>query len=185
MKSALKFMSCPAQASARVVDGKLILSLPHAMTPVVWQMDFGEIKASALEVRKDADKGVFSLVLKTPNGGITDIAPFEKRDQAIAGLMAASRALENAHGKIRVQAGSAATEGQTISFVTPQQKSGSSKWGMALVVLFLLLLFGVWTMLSTHQPGMPAGTANPGGPGGAQESPTGVPLSADEFLMRN
>ena len=52
MKQAIKAMGHGNyQSSARVVDGKLILSFPHALTPVVWQMDLSQTKASALEVQ--------------------------------------------------------------------------------------------------------------------------------------
>ena len=67
MISALKKMH-KNNASASVVDGKLILSFPHAQTPVIWQMDLAEAKASALEVLK-AEKGTdFTLTLKTQKG---------------------------------------------------------------------------------------------------------------------
>ena len=46
--------------SASVVDGKLILSFPHAQTPVLWQMDLTQAKASSLEVTK-SEKGKVAL----------------------------------------------------------------------------------------------------------------------------
>ena len=50
-------------ASANVVDGKLILSLPEAENPVVWQMDLSSAKASALEVKKDEEKDTYNTVV--------------------------------------------------------------------------------------------------------------------------
>ena len=52
MIAALKNISNKNGASANVVDGKLILSFPHAQTPVLWQMDLAQAKASAIEVLK-------------------------------------------------------------------------------------------------------------------------------------
>ena len=51
-------------ASAKVVDGTLILSLPDAISPVVWRMELGHAKSSAIEVREQ-DNGTFMLTLKT------------------------------------------------------------------------------------------------------------------------
>ena len=48
-----KFMGHKNKTSAKVVEGKLILSCPGAEIPVVWQMDLNEAKACAFEVQCD------------------------------------------------------------------------------------------------------------------------------------
>ncbi len=179
MKHALKSIACPRSSSANVVDGKLILSFPDALTPVVWQMDLTHAKASALEVRETKEGGAFTLTLKNPKDETVDIASFEKRTQAVEGLMAASKALANAHGQIRPVTA-------TSSSATVQQAKQSSpgKWITAIIAIVLLVvLFGIWGSLAPETPG---NYAQPGlGPAAATSSPAneaGVPISADDFL---
>ena len=178
MKHALKSITgCNSQGSARVVDGKLILSFPHAITPVVWQMDLTQVKASALEVHENKDKGTATLVLKTPGGANTDIAPFEQKSQAVSALMAVSRALESAQGQIRP---TAAVE--TINYGGARRSSG---FGKALaVILGLVLLFILVNIWGSNLPQAPAGYEGNSADATATSAPveTGVPLSADEFL---
>ena len=88
------------ESSAKVVDGNLILSLPDAINPVVWRMELGSVKASALEVKPLAAEGTFLLSLKTPKGEVHDIAPFQTRDQAVRALMRVSAGLQGAQGKL-------------------------------------------------------------------------------------
>ena len=72
------------RASAKVVDGKLILSLPDALTPVVWQMDLAHAKASALEVRCNNEAmNAYTLTLKTPKGETIEVAAFDERENAM------------------------------------------------------------------------------------------------------
>lgn len=173
MMNAIKSMGHGAyKTSASVVDGKLILSFPHALKPVVWQMDLGQAKASALEVRDDG--GTHALVLKTPKGETIEIAPFEKRAQAIEGLMAAARALENAHGQIR-------GEGGEVAVFTPKKKGKAGRWiGIILAAIVLLFLISVW---SSQLPRTASGEAAMNG--AAPTAATGAPMNADDFLMQN
>lgn len=174
MKNALKSLSCPAKpSSARVVDGKLILSFPEALTPVVWQMDLTQTKASALEVKQDKDR--FTLALKTPKGEVIDIASFEKREAAVSGLMAASKALESGQGQIRPVGTSS-----TIEQIRP--KSSLKKWILiALGVLALWLLFNMWALQQNSSSNITSGTGQTESSGSADTS--GVPIPADEFLQ--
>ena len=80
-------------ASARVVGGKMILSLPDAIAPVVWQMDLGPVKASALEVTPNEDANEFTLTLKATGVKSTEIAKFDNREFAVEPPMAACEAL--------------------------------------------------------------------------------------------
>jgi hypothetical protein len=179
MRHAIKSFTCGhSQAGARVVDGKLILSFPHALTPVVWQMDLTQAKASALEVHEQ--NGTFVLVLKTPRAESTDIAPFEKRAQAVEALMAVSKALENAQGQIRPAGGA---NGDSVIYTENKRRGGAGKWIAAFLGLFFLfVLFSMWgTMPPPAASGLEArapGTAA-GAPPAAEN---GVPLSADDFL---
>lgn len=172
-----------SQARASIVDGKLILSLPHALTPVVWQMDLAQAKASALEVRDNKDEGSSALVLKTARGETTEIAPFEKKSDAIDALMAVSRALESAHGQIR---GGAASAGEIPTAAPATQPRKRGKWiAIVLGLLMLLVLINLWgAMLPSTPRGFETSPLSPvsqtGNAGGGDQN--GVPVSADEFL---
>ncbi|HEY8189211.1 MAG TPA: hypothetical protein VIF12_00890, partial [Micavibrio sp.] len=86
MKRIVENITGNYSASASVVDGALILSLPDALTPIVWRLELGQTRASALEVR-DREDGSFMLLLKTPRGDVNDIAAFSSRGRAVAALM--------------------------------------------------------------------------------------------------
>ncbi len=176
----LKTINGKKDASASVVDGKLILSFPYAHTPVVWQMDLAQVKASSLEVLHNEDAGLYTLTMKTPKGEKIDAAQFSVRSDAVGGLMAASKALENAHGRIHQHAeGQSIGTGSMVHIAKPQRKR---RWVMVVVGLFVVfILFNLWVAMIPREPGSfqqsavapqaqtPADTA-------------GVPMSADDFL---
>ena len=178
--------ACKA-SSANVVDGKLIMTFPDAVTPVLWQMDLADAKASALEVR-EGKAGGFTLTLKTAKGETLDIAPFENKEQAVDGLMAASRALNGAQGQIR-PAG-LATTGMLAGVQAPAPRPHAHRGGWGGVVITLLViaaLFFVWTMMSASRTSLTMDESGLSGPLGAESEKTqesGVPLSADEFLRK-
>ena len=172
-------------ASARVVEGKLILSLPDAITPVVWQMDLAQAKASALEVLHNEEKNQHSLSLKNPKGEKVEVAVFSERSHAVEGLMAASGALENAHGQIRV-GNNAESEPQPTAHKTPphaKPKNARGKWMsviLALVVLFIL--FTIWSSVIPRP--IATGSVNSASTSSSinPQDSSGVPVSADDFL---
>ncbi|MGB4107847.1 MAG: hypothetical protein WBK55_08645 [Alphaproteobacteria bacterium] len=171
-------------SSARVVDGKLILSYPEALTPIVWQMDLSQAKASALEVR-ETPKGI-SLVLKTAKGETAEIAPFATKEEAVAALMAAARALENAHGHMRT-GGVANNDGAGMASSSQAKNPRSRLAAGALGVLLVLVLLMIWGTLAPRPPISVEGRGTalaPGQSGAAGQDQNGVPLSADEFLMK-
>lgn len=182
MKHALKILSS-LSSSARVVDGKLILSFPHALTPVVWQMDLAQAKASALEVRENATKNNYTLVLKSPRSDDHDIASFETRAQAVEALMAVARAFESAHGQIRPLAATGNESYTTSAHPHQRPGRGAGKWIAAILgVLLFLILLNIW---GSFLPRYPEGVSGrPIAPSSANAAPSqsGVPLSADDFL---
>lgn len=178
-------------ASANVVDGKLILSFPEALTPVVWQMDLRDAKSSALEVHENAPSGEgenksavsFSLILKTQKGEAVEIAPFAEREQAIKGLMSVSSALQNAHGQIRP----ASTINSDATANVTQVSGTKNRWLPAVLGLgFLIVLFMVWANIAPRTPG--GGFVQPTLDSAANTTSApspdepGVPVSADDFL---
>ncbi len=184
LKCCSKNKSQTTSASGRVVDGKLVLSLPDAIAPIVWQMDLNKTKASALEVLHEEETNIFNLSLKTPSGESVHIAKFDERVKAVEGLMAASHALENAHGQIRN-----AEEGQTI--YTPakpaKEKSGLMAiilkiFGVLFILLALFLLWGVFSMYTIDYDGTT--TTQTSSTQANEPLPSNVPVSAEDYLSR-
>lgn len=168
-------------SSARVVDGILILSLPDAVHPVVWQMELGQSKASALEVR-DVGEDLFSLVLKTPRQDVIEVAQFREKSHALHVLVELSKAMEKAKGQIR--APQAANENNHhLPAVIPgssvaQASAGLLKFflrSVAVIVAFCLVIFGGLYGLNV----LSSQTSLPTVP---QAATSGVPQSADDFL---
>ena len=172
------FFKCSKQKNkAKIVDGKLILSLPNAIDPVVWQMDLNEAKASAFEV--STKKELSSLVLKTPKSDTIIIATFQDRTLAINSLMAASKALENAHGKISAPIANN-NNGDTVTYAPKSSsllKKAITALGILAILFFLYTIFIMVTGIGIQGPtSLNAPTNAP-----AAES-SGVPMSADDFL---
>jgi hypothetical protein len=194
MRNAVKNLAVknsPANpSSARVVDGKLILSYPDAITPVVWQMDLAQARASALEVREN-DKGHFVLTLKTIKGESAEVAPFETKAAAVDALMAAGRALETAQGHIRPADAASPAQAPQILTLPQQQAKRGNKWAAGLLAaLMIAFLIGMWGSIAPRAPmsvdnaaNGPTGAASPSLDFGAKDE-AGVPLSADEFLLK-
>lgn len=171
------------RASARVVDGKLILSFPDAVTPVLWQMDLHEAKASALTVSPSSASGTNALLnLKTVRGESTQIAEFSSKEDAVAALMVISQALENAQGQIRPAPHAANDyEGKPL-LATYRQKKGSG-WKWAIGILGAIVIVVMMTMLGSLLPAAPDGLDSAYAPPPASpQSSSGVPMNADDYL---
>lgn len=194
--SAMKTDLSSLSSSASVVDGKLILSLPDADIPVVWQMDLEQAKSSALEVREDKERGLYALVLKTQKGEAVEIAAYSSKETAVGGLMAVSRALESGHGKIRP---SITPQNSNHIGTTPyaiagnaghiaanaQQTQSSGKGGALLAIALIAALVLVWiiSIPTGKNSFMKPSLSNASGSSGATPE-AGVPVSADDFLNR-
>ncbi len=166
-------------ASARVIDGTLIISLPQAITPVVWRMELGHVRASALEVRKQ-EGNTYMLILKTPKGDVSDIALFDNRGRAVQALMAVSRAMEQAQGQMRTVA--ANSPGVTnLPALRPETPPAGKRGRFASGIIGTVLLIGLVAIILNM--GAPRESLGPDGTTQkAAEPVTGVPLSADDFL---
>ncbi len=166
--------------SAKIIDNTLILSLPDAVSPVVWRMELDNVKSAAFEIKQGKDN-LFTLVMTADKDDRKDIAPFDSRDKAVRALMAASEALEN---------GAAAN--QNINMGAPHAPK-KPKGNLIAAALGIVLLIGFFVILSNAGPHYAADpragglTADTGARTAAnrQTSPQdtgGVPLSADAFL---
>ncbi len=183
-----------SRASAKVVDGKLILSFPDAATPVVWTMDVAKAKASAMEVLPKGDSGEHTLTLKSAAGEVIEVATFPSKDDALEGLMITADALENAQGAIRGSNAAVANDSPSPAQSKPkaQKKPGETKrnvMGLVASLLFLGVMIMVWSFImpdsyftgernvANNNPSssLAAASADP-------QNSSGVPVSADAFL---
>lgn len=181
MKRMLENLTGNYSASASVVDGTLILSLPDALSPVVWRLELTNAKASALEVR-EGDGGVFRLMLKTPRGDVNDIADFSSRGRAVAALMAVSRAMEKSHGQIYPAANDTEPYNPAHLPVAPKRNKGkgAKKGGLLGVLAAIVVIVGLSIMLINMSP--PRFKTSASSPAAESSAPSGVPVSADDFL---
>lgn len=181
--------------TAKVVDGTLILTLPEAIRPVVWQMQLGQTKSSALEVREQGD--TWLLVLKTPRQDVLEIAPFANRNTAVKALMAVARAMEKAQGQLGGQANYTGSPAYPVPALIG---STAASWLCRIVKWFFYLLLAAITFIliviaalkltaPEENQGMDsssAGQLQQTGPapssGMPAEPPIGAPVSADDFL---
>lgn len=198
MKTLLQSVTGQRRHSANVVDGKLILSFPDAMTPVVWQMDLGKTKASALEVQSKQKDTAFTLTLKTPKGENLNIATFEERKDAVSALIVTAKALENAAGHMHAPYSSDTPANQNKALIPYDgaayggyyaKRRKPFPWlpllgSIALIVVLLI----VWGNLQPMRVGGVSNTTTTPRAAAPQAQPqntnqAGVPLSADDFLM--
>lgn len=174
--------------AAKVVDGKLVLSFPDAVTPVVWQMDLATAKSSALEIKNDKRKKQHILIAREGED-VTEIASFEEAEAAKSALMDVATALQTGsgnhcghnHGSKKER--SVHDEGGNTIIV----KEKGRWWPVILSILVFVLLLFIWGAIMPNTPnGYNAGLDAPGADESSfsgSNNEAGVPLSADEFLM--
>lgn len=156
--------------TVNIANNKLVLSLPQAKSPVVWQMDLSAYEACAVEV--SGTKAPFDLVLKKPDGKSETIAAFESKDDATAVLLQITDALQNGEGN----------NAPDKSGKCCPVKSSSMRWLMKILLFLIALivvLFVSAVILSprpvSYAPDMMQSSA-------PAQMESGVPLSAKEFL---
>ena len=181
----VKMMPEKYSSTAKVIDGVLILSLPDAVSPVVWQMELGQSKSSALEIR-NSDNGQFVLTLKTPRQDVIDIATYANRDLAIKALLVTSSALEKAQGQLRSSANENSHPNYPLPVVT-RSASGAFHimkkillWLSAIAAGILLLGFVLFLISSALNVFMSATSGNSAAP--QATSGGSDPVSADDFF---
>lgn len=157
-----------------IVDGKLILSLPDAKMPVVWQTDFAHAQSSVFTIQEDKKKN-FTLISKNSENVTTEIASFDKKQDAVDILMETSAVIQNAHGQIKPSA---------INNNSTEPKPEKSDRTSAALALALIVILGlIWTVSASKKldPSTPTASSNSTSSTTARGS-SGVPVSADDFL---
>ena len=164
---------CCNKTQANVNHGKLILTCPNAVTPIVWQMDVARTASSSMEVHPKDNH--FELIMKAGSNRET-IAVFEDKEAAVAALMAASKAIQSAENTPLSCANENAPSG--TPHVIYKQKSGLARkiltWLAGFIVVFvvfnlLIALIGGRSGPSTEKAAI-------------EDTTSGRPMSADDFL---
>lgn len=111
------------QSYAALVDNSLVVSLPKAETPVVWRVDFHDIKSALFSIEKKAK--AYQLVMQDKGKSKKEvIATFSQEEEAKHAYSLVSRALL----------------GKKIS----QESNGSLFQTFIIFVVFFILLY--WVM---------------------------------------
>ncbi len=165
-----------SQNSAKIVGEKIVLSLPNATTPVVWQMDLNAAQSASFTVQEDKKKKTFNLVLKKDDGAIEDIAPFDTKDTAVAVLMDTADALQNANNNIPEIAVGAAMQSSANS------DKKNDRIGALLAFALVIVLFGIWLISASNNPPLQEIAQGSETSIAAGTSESGVAVSADDFL---
>ncbi len=167
-----------SSSSVTIVDGKLILSLPDAKMPVVWQTDFTQAQSSVFTIQEDKKK-TFTLISKNSENVVIEIATFDKKQDAVDILMDTSAVIQNAHGQTK----------QSPSNNIPAQSVEKNDRTSAALALALIIVLGlIWTMSASKKLDPSANTASSNSTSLNSASSTnpressGVPVSADDFL---
>ncbi|PJB69988.1 MAG: hypothetical protein CO093_09095 [Alphaproteobacteria bacterium CG_4_9_14_3_um_filter_47_13] len=177
----LNHMTGSYSSSAKITNNTLILSLPDAMSPVVWRMDLEEMKSAAFEIEQE--DGHYILQMKTPKNDPRKIAPFENRASAMKALMAASHAMEQAQSTMA--SARIASHHPLSMAAAPSAKKG--KTGQIIMALIGVIILGGLLFILTQTGPQKSGISSSTGisrtqtQSGESEN-VGVPQSADEFL---
>lgn len=167
-----------SNTNVTINEGKLILSLPDAKSPTIWQTDIASAQLSAFSIQEDAKEKTFALISKCKNpedeAEITnEIAVFDDKQNAVDILMEISNAMqETAHSGKK-------------SSPSNDNKAGNNdnKVGAIISVALILVLIIIWTQSSSNRGGsgeQRSGSANL--PSSSARESSGVPMSADDFL---
>ena len=164
--------------SAKIVDGILVLTLPDALRPVVWQMELGQTKTSAVEVREQND-GSFILMLKTARQDVQEIAPYASRELAVRALLTLSKAMEAGQGRLRSANNN--LNPNHLPALIPQTEEGRSKVGR--MVIGLIVILGLIFLFTRMTPPAPTTSfSQDSAPVAAAPAKIGEPQSAEDYL---
>lgn len=191
--------------SAKLSGSTLVLSLPDALTPVVWTLDLLKDGHGALSIHEDTETKEYQLVFagSKKNAPVVEVGRYRERSRAVRALVKATEALENTdglafHGEASAHAMPAAVPHAHPAYA-PQRKSGAKSFiisvlGIAFIVfLFLYGAGGVsglmrtplgWMLMSggdTVQTTAPQQAQRPVRDNPAPDA-VGVPMDADSFF---
>jgi len=181
--------------SAKVTDGRLVLSLPDAETPALWIMDLNDAATSVM--RLENDKQGFFVIKKHSGKAVAEtVAVYRDRKAGERALVKATYALE----KARDLGVRKAIDGRPV-IIRPASRLARA-FNIFLFIWFVLHITGGDTMMynlfftsrldqraaaigaveRAQADAQPQQQAAPAAPVTAKS--TGVPMSADDFLKQ-
>ncbi len=165
-----------SQNNVSIAGGKLILSLPDAQTPVVWQMSLDHAQSSSFTISEDKKNKVFALVSKAQDGNIDEIAVFGDRESAVDVLMKASGVLQDS-----------SSGGSSVANQNSKGCDKSDKYGALIAFALIVVLFFIWMISASSSLDGVGGSGSEASSSGLSSSmsprdSSGVPVSADDFL---
>ncbi len=166
--------------NVNIVDGKLILSLPNAQMPVVWQMDLNSAQSTAFTVKENKKDKNFALIAKSQENEINEIALFDDKQSAVNILMETSDALQNAHGKINQEVIVASNNNGKLS---SNNKSKENKIGAALATALIIVIALIWMLSASRSVNLEnRDLTSANNISTSPQNTSGVAMSADDFL---
>lgn len=176
------FITGGCGATARVRDGRLVLTLPDAQMPSIWILDLNESPKVTLSVEPEG-QGVYALKKAGSGKGAAEIiALYAKEARAMRALYAASKALAKATDT-RLRTG---VNGQPV-VIRPASRVGRFfTFFLYLWFAFYLCVNLLHLVMAPVIPDFASAAQVQGEASSAASAPqNGVPQSADDFLKNN
>jgi len=168
-------LNCCQCPTAKISDNTLVLSLPNAMTPVVWMIDMADTGTFVMKV-ETTDNGLFVLQKISSDGKKTeDIAYYASKKKAVKAMSMITKTIgQKTAGIMRL-----------LSVV----KNSVLMIASIGFLLFLMMLYfpSVERMILGSPQQVKAPIVQKEQPSTPQVNPNavGVPMSADDFLKNN
>jgi len=169
-------------ATAKVNDGRLVLSLPDAETPVVWIMELNDAVTSVL--RLESDKQGFYVIKKHGGKTAETVAVYRNRRPAVRALNAATRALDRARS-LRNNGGGRSRFTNALIVILFIWFALSRFWSLDQDLIRLALMPFFADDATVESSAIPTDLTQipaPAAPLTSNTDAVGVPLSADDFL---
>jgi hypothetical protein len=179
--SVLNMIIPQAKSSAKVADGRLILTLPDAQTPVIWIMDLNEATTSVLRIESDQQN---LHVIKKLNGksAADTVGVYASREKAEAALQKASKALAKAQNS-RLHTG----QNNQPVIIRPASRAARIFTAFLYIWFALYLTGNIFYYFANSTAPTPQTSINQQAvpTPQTQQNTDGVPQSADEFLQNS
>ncbi len=183
--------------SVKIVGNKLILSLPNAKMPVVWQSDLTHAQSLSFSVKEDKKSKSFILISKNSDSEIEEIAIFDDKQIAVDLLMEISCALQNLpnlntansdnnNNNIANLSSDISVSQQLLGPNNNQKfvKNNDNKIGAAIALLLIIVLISIWFLSASNNLNTVSDNNSNGISSRMADSSniSGVAISADDFL---
>lgn len=169
-------------SSAKVTDGRLVLTLTDAETPAVWIMDLNDAATSVLRLENDR-QGFYVIKKHGGKGAAETVAVYRDRGMAAHALSVASKAMEKArdtrHNTLNGRPVIVRPASRVARFFTYFLFFWFVMYLMGLDMYLVRLIFAPFDTVQMASAPMPEVEV----PQTTPPTQAGVPMSADDFLM--